>query len=97
MESALVARHHPRCRKCPVRSLHRAFVSKGHPTSGGEATLVYEAERKEADALLLALGPTAIQRASDQADNAELAGDYEGASYWRRVTALIAALSPTSL
>ena len=80
-----------------MRSLRVAFVSKGHPTSGGEATLVYEAERKEADALLLALGPVAIQRASNQADNAELAGDREGASYWRRVTAIIATLSPGAL
>ena len=57
----------------------------------------FETERKEADALLLAFGPVALQRASDYADDAELAGDKERAKYWRRITALIAVLSPTGL
>ena len=57
----------------------------------------YESERKEADALLLALGPAAIQRASDLADSAAEFGDHELATYLRRITALIAASSSTSL
>ena len=57
----------------------------------------FDAERKKADALLRALGPDAIQRTSDQADCASLHGNEERAAYWRRVTALIAVSSPTSL
>ena len=57
----------------------------------------FDDERKKADALLHALGPDAIQRASDQADFASLHGNHERAAYWRRVTALIAARSPVSL
>jgi len=72
-----------------------AVVSEGRPTSSGEAALDFEAERREADALLLAFGPVAIQRASDYADDAELAGDEDRATYWRRITALIVTLSPT--
>ncbi len=57
----------------------------------------FDEERKKADALLRALGPGAIQRASDQADFASVHGNHARAAYWRRVTALIAAKSPVSL
>lgn len=73
------------------------LISEGYPTSSEEAALDFESERREADALFLAFGSVAIQRASDYADDAELAGDGERATYWRRITALIAALSPTGL
>jgi hypothetical protein len=61
----------------------------------GQGIVDFEAEREDVDAFLPALGPIAVQRASDQADCAWRDGDYETAAYWRRITALFAvALQP---
>jgi len=61
----------------------------------GGAVLDFDAERKKANALLLALGPAALQRVSNQADTASLYGNNERAAYWRRVMALILQSSMT--